>query len=231
MLHSPHMVQLSSLPTTGPVEQPLLQQQQQHPPPPMGMDPTAMMAHHPPPGPGMVADGQQVLGAGTPMQPQHQQQVVVTLSGTQTLPPSQMNGSLPGISSQMNGGLPGISNQMNGSLPGMLPQPQPIHHIAPPPGQIQMNGSALHVPHLNGGPVGPPIGQHHPHHVITSSVPVSMCGPLPTMTTAMNGALHQMNGGLQLQMHPHPPPQSQQGPLQQQQQVMQSVLEDLGITG
>ena len=214
MLHSPHMVQISSLPTTGPVDQPLLQQQQQLPPQPplMGMDPTTMMAHPPPlSGPGIVSDAPQVLGAGNPMHQPQPQQVVVTLSGTQTLPPSQMNGSLPGI----------------------LPPPPPVQldHLPPPPppvaGQIQMNGSAMphvtHLPHVNG--VGPPMGQQHP---VITSIPASMslstaaAGPLPT--TTMNGALPQMNGGLQLQIHPHPPPQPQQGPVQQQQQQqVQSV--------
>ena len=206
MLHSPHMVQISSLPTTGPMEQPL---QQLHPPP-MSMDPTTILAPPPLPGPGIIPDGPQVLGAGNPMQPPQHQQVVVTLSGSQTLPP----------------------NQMNGGLPGMLPPPQPLldHqpqsiHMPPPPPppppaaqQIQMNGSAAmphvaHVPHMNGGcGGGPPIGQHQQHPIITSvPAPMSMstAGPLPTM--AMNGTVQHMNGGMQLQ--------PQQGHLQQQQQV------------
>ena len=168
------------------------------PPPaaPMAVsDPTAMMP--------------QILGpaAGNnlmqPQPPPPPPPVVVTLSSggapnTLQLPPP------PG---QMNGGIPGI-------LPPAAAPPPPVlldqHHqqalsMPPPPppsnGQIQMNGHVAHVPQLNGQ-------QQHP--VITSV-------PAPLPTTTMNGALHQMNGGLQLQMQP------------QQQQVKQ--VQNIASTG
>ena len=178
---------------TGVVEQLPLPQ----PPPaaPMAVsDPTAMMP--------------QLLGsaaaAGNLMQqpqppPPPPPPVVVTLSGgahAQTMQPPP----------------PPAPGQLNGGIPGIAPPPPPVlldqhHHqavpMAPPPpppnGQVQMNGSAVaHLPQMNNGQ------QQHP---IITSVPA----PLPT--TTMNGALHQMNGGLQLQMQP----QQQQGSLQQQQ--------------
>ena len=217
MPHSPHMVQLSSLPTTGPMEQQSLHQQQpQLPPqpPPMGVAPTTLMTHPPPPlaGPGaIVPDAPQMIGAGNPMRPLPQpQQVVVTLSGTQTLPPSHMNGSLPGM-------LPPPPP----APPPLSLDPHPSLHLAPPPpppaGQMQMNGSAMphvaQVPQLNGG--GPPLGQHHPAVITSMPAPpllstaaAAAAGPLPT--TSMNGDFQHMNGGMQLHMHPLPPPQPQQ---------------------
>ena len=183
---SAHMVQIPSLPPAAPADQLPLQQLQQlqPPPPPMTMDQTAATMLVPPPG---ILP---VVGAGS----QHPmpQQVVVTLSGSQTLPPSHMNGSLP---------------------PGQLHPPPP----PPPPGQQQ-----IHLPPGQQIPMSnmEQLAQVAPHNLSgTASVPavtLTSTGPIPTTTIPMmNGTLQQHldNESLRpapLQMHPPPPPPQQQ---------------------